>query len=196
MRGVVVEDRGGGSCPWRHGDDDQAGDGFVAEVLCGDGEEGGCGATAFRLEEAANLGAVAELGVDGAEHDSHRRRQRGLLDERAVNNLAASGVIDSFEDLVAGCGRGLCRGEGAVACEEEEQRKREGRARDERDQGRSPVRSHPLAGSAVPRMEMLEGFYALRFELYKSLTWTSVNHFSTPRASIETAPGQLLLHLR
>jgi hypothetical protein len=58
----------------------------------------------------------------------------------------------------------LCRGEGAVACEEEEQRKREGRARDERDQGGSPVRSHPLAGSAVPRMEMYAGFYAQKFE--------------------------------
>ena len=41
VRGVVVEDGGGGICCRGHGDDDEPGYGFVAEGLCGDGEEGG-----------------------------------------------------------------------------------------------------------------------------------------------------------
>ena len=107
VRGVVVEDRGGGSCTRRHGHDDQAGDGFVAEVLCDDGEEGGRGATAFRLKEAANFGAVAELRVNGAQHDSHRRGQRGLLDERPVDDLATPALLMVLRALLpvvaAGC---------------------------------------------------------------------------------------------
>ena len=108
------------------------------------------------------------------EHDSHRRGQRGLLDERAVDDLATSGVIDGFEGVFAGCGRGLCRGEGAVAREEKEQRKCKGEARDERDQGGSPVRSHPLAGSAVPSDgDVREDSMRRSLSLYKLLTWTA-----------------------
>src|ERR1017187_6179023 len=105
--GFVVKDGGGWFAALGQGDDDEAGDGLVALLLCGEGEEGGNRVAAASLEESADLRAVAEVAMNIAQHGSHRALQRRLAGERSIEDLTTAGIVYGLQAVV-----------GASPCEE------------------------------------------------------------------------------